>query len=168
MSYNHLAGRLIEIQRSMLGQPAITIAQSIEGISVSDDGNVEHIEGDGREIIGLLFERYTQMLGDPAENRLRTAAAEFEELDLPPALGGSPADDSSPDETDRDSGSDDGATSIEIESPSGDGDSQPDTSTADAAVATEVDGKREAVEMGPELDTLQWEYTIQEIGRAHV
>src|SRR6056297_2799373 len=106
MSYNHLAGRLIEIQRSMLGQPAITIAQSIEGLSVSSDGNVENIEGDGREIVGTLFEQYTQMLGDPAENRLRTAAAEFEELDLPPALGGSPADEASPEDERRDSPSD--------------------------------------------------------------
>lgn len=161
MSYNHLAGRLIEIQRSMLGQPAITIAQSIEGLSVSDDGNVERIEGDGREIIGLLFERYTQMLGDPAENRLRTAAAEFEELDLPPALGGSAANESSPEEKDRDSVSDDGATSIEIQSPSGYRDSRPDTSTAEAALETETDGKGGAVETEAELGTLQWEYTIQ-------
>src|SRR6056297_3005137 len=139
MSYNHLAGRLIEIQRSMLGQPAITIAQSIEGLSVSSDGNVENIEGDGREIVGALFEQYTQMLGDPAENRLRTAAAEFEELDLPSTLDGSAADESSPEEKGRESASDDGATSIEIQSPSGDRDPIPDTSTAEAALETEAD-----------------------------
>ncbi len=124
MSYNHLAGRLIEVQRSMLGQPAITIAQSIGGITVSNDGNVKTIEGDGREIIGQLFERYTQMLGDPAENRLRTAASEFEdELDLPQALGGSAAADVSDTADSEDDTVDSDATSIEIESPSTDPDS---------------------------------------------
>lgn len=137
MSYNHLAGRLIEVQRSMLGQPAITIAQSIEGIAVSNDGNVETIEGDGREIVGQLFERYTQMLGDPAENRLRTAATEFEgELDLPPALGGSTSDDA-PDTADsEDDTVDSDATSIEIESPSTDQDSPAETGDAVAEPRT--------------------------------
>lgn len=89
MSYKHLAGRLVETQRSMLGQPAIEIAQSIDGITVTDDGNVTSVEGDERETIDELVEQYTDVLGGPARGRLQTAAAEFEdELDLPPSLGG--------------------------------------------------------------------------------
>ena len=89
MSYKHLAGRLIETQRSMLGGPAIDIARSTDGISVTGDGTVTGIEGDGREVVDELAHRYTDMLGDAAESRLLAAAAEFEdELALPPSLGG--------------------------------------------------------------------------------
>mgnify|MGYP000126755689 CR=1 FL=1 len=89
MSYKHLAGRLIETQRSMLGEPAIDIARSIEGITVTDDGNVAAVDGDPRVVVDELARRYTGMLGGAAENRLLAAAREFEdELALPPSLGG--------------------------------------------------------------------------------
>ena len=89
MSYKHLAGRLIETQRSMLGEPAIEIARSTEGITVTDDGNVTAVDGDGRVVVDALARRYTDMLGGAAEDRLLAAAREFEaELALPPSLGG--------------------------------------------------------------------------------
>ena len=89
MSYKHLAGRLIETQRSMLGEPAIEIARSTEGITVTDDGNVAAVDGDGRVVVDELARRYTDMLGGAAETRLLAAAREFEdELALPPSLGG--------------------------------------------------------------------------------
>jgi hypothetical protein len=89
MSYKHLAGRLIETQRSMLGEPAIEIARSTEGITVTDDGTVTGVEGDGRAVVDELARRYTDMLGSAAEMRLLAAAREFEdELSLPASLGG--------------------------------------------------------------------------------
>lgn len=89
MSYTHLAGRLIETQRSMLGESAIEIARSTEGITITDDGTVEAIEGDERAVVGELVEQYKTLLGGAAEHRLLTAAREFEdELVLPAALGG--------------------------------------------------------------------------------
>jgi len=89
MSYKHLAGRLIETQRSMLGEPAIDIARSTEGITVTEDGNVAAVDGDPRVVVDELARRYTGMLGGAAENRLLAAAREFEdELALPPSLGG--------------------------------------------------------------------------------
>jgi len=89
MSYTHLAGRLIETQRSMLGESAIEIARSTEGITVTDNGAVETVEGDERAVVGELVEQYTALLGGAAEQRLLTAAREFEdELVLPAALGG--------------------------------------------------------------------------------
>lgn len=89
MSYTHLAGRLIETQRSMLGESAIEIARSTEGITVTDDGTVEAIEGDERAVVGELVEQYKTLLGGAAEHRLLTATREFEdELVLPAALGG--------------------------------------------------------------------------------
>ncbi|ELZ21764.1 hypothetical protein C475_18496 [Halosimplex carlsbadense 2-9-1] len=89
MSYEHLAGRLIETQRSMLGPSAVDIARSIGGIAVDDDGTVTEIGDDKRAAVDTLARRYVDMLGDAAESRLRSAAREFEdELLLPPSLGG--------------------------------------------------------------------------------
>jgi hypothetical protein len=89
MSYAHLAGRLIETQRSMLGESAIKVARSVEGITVTDDGSVETVSGDRRAVVGELAEQYTTLLGNAAEQRLMAAAGEFEdELILPAALGG--------------------------------------------------------------------------------
>lgn len=89
MSYKHLAGRLIETQRSMLGTSALDIARSVEGISVDNDGSVTAITGDSRAVVETLSQRYVAVLGAAAENRLLAAAREFEdELVLPPSLGG--------------------------------------------------------------------------------
>lgn len=107
MSYTHLAGRLIEVQRSMLGQPAVTIARSLDGLQVTPDGNVTDIKGERAAVVERLFDRYTEMLGDPAERRLRTATGEFaDELDLPAKL--------LPDDYETDNAIDD-ATTIEVE-----------------------------------------------------
>lgn len=89
MSYKYLTGRLIETQRSMIGEPAIRIARSVEGIQVTDDGAVTSLDGDGYDVVAELSERYTEILGNAAERRLLAAADEFEaDLVLPPALGG--------------------------------------------------------------------------------
>jgi hypothetical protein len=169
MSYKHLAGRLIETQRSMLGQPAVTIAQSIEGLSVSADGNVTTIEGEKRAVVGELFERYTRMLGDPAERRLRTAAAEFEEeLDLPPSLGGSPLEPSDEQPTEEAIGDD--ATSIEIQSPSQRPAETADSGIIGSATASTADatGKGARDDPGDSTDSdgrrtaVRQEYTLQQ------
>jgi len=89
MSYKHLAGRLIETQRSMLGKSALKIARSVEGIDVDGDGSVAAITGDSRAVVETLSQRYIEMLGSAAESRLLAAAREFEDdLVLPPSLGG--------------------------------------------------------------------------------
>lgn len=95
MSYKYLAGRLIETQRSMIGEPAVRVAQSIEELAVTDDGTVRAVDGDGYNVVAELSDRYTDILGNAAEDRLVAAANEFEaDLLLPPALGGpeDPAD----------------------------------------------------------------------------
>jgi len=97
MSYEHLTGRLVETQRSMLGGSAIDIARSVDGVTVTDDGNVTGLDGDGREAVDRLVRKYVDVLGDPAKQRLTAAAREFEdELVLPPTLGGPEEPDQSP------------------------------------------------------------------------
>jgi hypothetical protein len=181
MSYAHLAGRLIEVQRSMLGQPAITIAQSIDGLQVSPDGNVTAIDGNEREIIATLFDRYTDMLGDPAENRLRTAAIEFQdELDLPSDLATEDADEETEPESDTDSAEQDpeeatddqidDATSIEIQSPgdreSADGpvESPADANTQRTAVRKEYTIQNGSESMGGDDSDLRSVYLLREEG----
>jgi hypothetical protein len=140
MSYKHLAGRLIETQRSMLGEPAIDIARSTEGITVTDDGNVAAVDGDARAAVDELARRYTGMLGEAAENRLMAAAREFEgELVLPPSLGG-------PEEFDA------GHRDPAAHDPSGDGPAARDSTEADSAddAATEVDSAGTAA---PDVDS---------------
>lgn len=89
MSYKHLAGRLIETQRSMLGKSALNIARSVEGLTVGDDGSVTAVAGDGHAVVETLSQRYIEVLGSAAERRLLAAAGEFEgDLILPPSLGG--------------------------------------------------------------------------------
>jgi len=92
MSYEHLAGRLIETQRSLLGQRAVDIAQSVDGLSVTDDGTVADVADEDREVLAALVDEYTAVLGQPAESRFQAAISEFEdEVVLPENLGG-PAD----------------------------------------------------------------------------
>ena len=89
MTYKHLTGRLIETQRSMIGDPAIRIARSIEGITVTDEGAVTAVDGDGYAVVAELADRYTDILGNAAQGRLVAAAAEFDgDVVLPPELGG--------------------------------------------------------------------------------
>jgi hypothetical protein len=119
MSYEHLVGRLVETQRSLLGQRAVDIAQSIEGLTVTDDGTVSAMTGDRRAVVARLVDRYVSVLGGPAEQRLRSAATEFEdEVVLPENLGGPadvPAD--AADDRARADGTGEGATGAQIERP---------------------------------------------------
>ena len=149
MSYTHLAGRLIEVQRSMLGQPAVTVARSIDGLSVTPDGNVDSIDRSGPAVVEQLFDRYTDMLGDPAERRLQTAAEEFaDELDLPPKLR--PEGEVAHDEQSFDSEPHiEDATSIEVESPGTDADDSAQTEPTNT------------VELPAQGTTIRREYTVQ-------
>jgi hypothetical protein len=89
MSYEHLAGRLIETQRALLGRRAVAIAQSVDGLTVTDDGTVTDVADGDREVVGALVDRYADVLGRQATSRFRSAATEFEgEVVLPENLGG--------------------------------------------------------------------------------
>lgn len=89
MSYERLAERLIETQQTMLGQRAVDIAASIDGLTVADDGSVSNVADDDRAVVAALVEEYTTIMGSSAANRLESTAAEFDaDLTLPQNLGG--------------------------------------------------------------------------------
>src|SRR6056297_3550300 len=101
-SYERLAERLIETQRTMLGKRAVDIARSVEGIEVTDDGQVANVADDDRAIVGALVDSYVDVMGVTAQTRLTEVAQEYEDLILPANLGGpDPADEDGADaETD--------------------------------------------------------------------
>jgi hypothetical protein len=87
-SYERLAERLIETQRTMIGRRAVDIARSVDGLSVTDDGAVADIADDDRTVIDELVESYTDVMGDSARTRLTDVASEYDDLTLPETLDG--------------------------------------------------------------------------------
>jgi len=159
MSYKHLAGRLIETQRSMLGKSALEIARSVEGISVDDDGSVTAVTGDRRAVLETLSQRYMDVLGSAAETRLLAAAREFEdELVLPPTLGG-PDDTVDPATADPD-GAD--ATATGALSDGGTVSFQPPTGTDAAGVDAvgQTDAEKALQDVASIPEPMKVEYTV--------
>ncbi|WP_136717428.1 hypothetical protein [Halorientalis salina] len=87
-SYERLAERLIETQRTMLGKRAVDIARSVEGIDVTDDGQVAQVAEDDRAVVGDLVAAYVDVMGVTARTRLTEVAREYDDLVLPANLGG--------------------------------------------------------------------------------
>ena len=144
MSYGSLAQRLIEAQESMLGRRAIDVAQSVDGLSVDDDGTVESVDGGDdhdRTVIAALVDEYVSIMGQSAHNRLDDVAAEFEsDLVLPENLGGPAAiDDAAVEATAGDSTADGDA---EDAGEAGDAGTAADTGAADPSSSAD-DGDAE-------------------------
>jgi hypothetical protein len=87
-SYERLAERLIETQRTMIGKRAVDIARSVEGLSVTDDGAVADVVDDDRAVLDELVDAYVDVMGDSARTRLTDVASEYDDLTLPETLGG--------------------------------------------------------------------------------
>lgn len=49
-------------------QLAIRQANQVEGLEISEDGEVEALDGDKVEIVGRVVEKYKEMMGDVAAN----------------------------------------------------------------------------------------------------
>lgn len=89
-SYERLAERLVETQRTVIGKRAVDIARSVEGLSVTDDGAVEDVADDDRTVLDELVRAYTDVMGESARTRLTDVASEYDDLTLPETLGGPP------------------------------------------------------------------------------
>lgn len=87
MTYVNLVEDLVASQREILGDGAVSIAQRVSGIQVSDDGTVQGIDSDGVEVVDDLVSEYVDNLGDAATVTLRSVANEYDnELELPSSL----------------------------------------------------------------------------------
>ncbi|WP_084802595.1 HalOD1 output domain-containing protein [Halorientalis sp. IM1011] len=116
-SYERLAERLIETQRTMIGKRAVDIARSVEGLSVTDDGAVETVVDDDRTVLDELVLAYTDVMGESARTRLTDVASEYEDLTLPETLGGPSADEETATDTVLavDESGDEEATAAEVD-----------------------------------------------------
>ncbi len=96
-SYERLAERLIETQRTVIGKRAVDIARSVDGLSITDDGAVEAVVGDEHTVLDDLVRSYVDVMGDSARTRLTDVASEYDDLTLPETLGGPSADEDATD-----------------------------------------------------------------------
>ncbi|MFB6083783.1 MAG: HalOD1 output domain-containing protein [Halorientalis sp.] len=104
-SYERLAERLIETQRTMIGKRAVDVARSVEGLTITDDGAVEDVVDDDRTVLDDLVRSYVDVMGESARTRLTDVASEYDDLRLPETLGGPPADPADGEPTADESGS---------------------------------------------------------------
>jgi hypothetical protein len=122
MSYERLAGRLVEAQESTLGRRAL--AESIDGITLDDDGTVTDIDGGDahdRTVVAALVDAYVSIVGQSAHDSPDEIVAEFDDLILPENLGG-PAEIPDVEAT----AASDGSAAATDPDPGADADSDPD------------------------------------------
>ena len=110
-SYERLAERLIETERTMIGKRAVDVARSVDGLTITDDGAVANVANDQRAVVDDLVRAYVDVMGESARRRLTDVASEYDDLELPATLGG-PAVDTADEEsaTDDPADSDEGGT----------------------------------------------------------
>ncbi len=85
-NYEEIAEAAVKREMEIIGeQIAIKIAKETEGIEIDDDGNVENITGEGKEVIGNLVSGYEDKVGKVAVTLISKAIKEAggAELDLP-------------------------------------------------------------------------------------
>lgn len=56
----------IDRERDVMGEQAIAVARSVEGLTVADDGSVDAVDGDGKRVLGDLVDSYVAASGDVA------------------------------------------------------------------------------------------------------
>ncbi len=146
-SYERLAERLIETQRTMIGKRAVDIARSVDGLSITDDGAVEDVADDDRTVLDDLVRSYVDVMGDSARTRLTDVASEYEDLTLPATLGGPPAGETADgDQTTGESA--DAATAAEVD----DAVAAAEDDTAEGDVVTDIWGDDVATETEADAD----------------
>ena len=84
-AYYSLIESLVADQQRIWGEQAIDIADSIAGLHVSHDDI--WVNGNEKDIAGLLAKSYIEKFGQAAESSLQDTASEYEdEIDLPAVL----------------------------------------------------------------------------------
>lgn len=87
VSYEALIEDLIAAQADIFGAEAVNMARQVDGLTLSDDGRVERLEGDGLQAVDELVSVYVADLGGAATVTLRSAAEGHDDrVALPKAL----------------------------------------------------------------------------------
>jgi hypothetical protein len=88
-SYDELIEAAIEKEKGVLGDDAaLEAADSVDGFSTDDEGNVTALEGNGKEVLGRLVEKYEDVGGQVTASLIarKIKKAGGEDLDLPDNL----------------------------------------------------------------------------------
>lgn len=90
-TYRDLIEAAIDRETDILGQGyAVKTARTVDGIEVADDGSVESLSGDGKDVLEALVEAYKEECGQAAVTLIakRLAKEGADDLDLPEILAG--------------------------------------------------------------------------------
>lgn len=85
-SYDGLIEAAIEKEKRVLGDDAaLDVAESVEGFSTDDEGKVTALEGNGKEVLGRLVEKYEDVGGQVTASLIARNIKKVggEELELP-------------------------------------------------------------------------------------
>ncbi|MFB6175302.1 MAG: hypothetical protein ABEJ87_05000 [Candidatus Nanohalobium sp.] len=87
MSYSDLAEAIIQKEKGVMGDAALKAPRDA-GIDVEDDGEIIKIEGDEREAVQKMVEKYHSYTGEVAVNLAKKASEDVdtEGLELPEIL----------------------------------------------------------------------------------
>lgn len=77
----HVATKVVQSQMAILGsQIAISKAQEIPGLLVSENGIVTSIKGKPREVLQLLVSKYTSLSGEIVKNIIKPIVSCYPEI----------------------------------------------------------------------------------------
>lgn len=87
MSYESLIQDLITSQRDFVGESAAAVARDVAGLTLTDDGGVDTINGDPVEVVDALVTIYEENLGLVATSAIESVAEDYrDDLELPRSL----------------------------------------------------------------------------------
>lgn len=87
--YQSILTDLIKKQMLMLG-PNVALGQArrVAGLTVSDDGTVTAIQGDGPAVLGLVAKQYMALSGAIAQMTLESIIAKYPNVKIDPVTAG--------------------------------------------------------------------------------
>ncbi|MFB6182651.1 MAG: hypothetical protein ABEI78_01170 [Candidatus Nanohaloarchaea archaeon] len=80
MSYEDIIEHIIQKEKDVIGPVAVKKADSVDGLEVDDDGNIENLDGDGKEVLSDLVETYKTIVGKSIASVLREEKDSEEDL----------------------------------------------------------------------------------------
>lgn len=90
-TYRDLIEAAIKRETDILGQGyAVKTARGVDGVEVADDGSVESVSGDGKDLLEAVVEAYKEECGQAAVTLIakRLSKEDTADLDLPEILSG--------------------------------------------------------------------------------
>ncbi len=88
--YEEITQTILSEKRETFGNLAIKVAKSVDGLQVSEQGNLQAISGNPKTVLNKLLDRFEEIAGKPSSTGARLAIAKikakYPKLDLPRRL----------------------------------------------------------------------------------